>query len=121
MTPGTPDEPARTAKTPERALGDLLGLAARAGGLAHGTGATREGVRDGEVRVVLLAGDAAPAQARKLVPLLQARGVPFHVCLSRNELGGAIGRGPVSALGITNDSFARRAAELVAALQSSQG
>ena len=106
---------------PERALADILGLAARARALVHGTDMTRKAVREGEVRSVLLAGDAAPAQAQKLVPLLEARRVPFHVCLSREALGFAIGRGPVSAVGITNDSFEKRVAVLAAALSSPQG
>lgn len=111
----------RPTPPPERALADLLGLAARARALVHGTDMTRKAVREGEVLSVLLAGDAAPAQAQKLMPLLQARRVPFHVCLSREALGFAIGRGPVSAVGITNDSFAKRAAVLAAALSSPQG
>jgi ribosomal protein L7Ae-like RNA K-turn-binding protein len=111
----------RSTPPPERALADILGLAARARALVHGTDMTRKAVREGEVRSVLLAGDAAPAQAKKLVPLLEARRVPFHVCLSREALGFAIGRGPVSAVGITNDSFAKRVAVLAAALSSPQG
>jgi ribosomal protein L7Ae-like RNA K-turn-binding protein len=113
--------PPRPTPPPERALADLLGLASRARGLIHGTDMTRKAVRDGEVRLVLLAGDGSPTQAQKLVPLLEARGVPFHVCLSREALGVAIGRGPVSAVGITNESFAKRAAELAAQLASPQG
>lgn len=117
MTQGPP----RPVQPPEKALADLLGLAARARGLVHGTDMTRKAVREGEVRCVVLAGDASPTQAQKILPLLQARGVPFHVCLSREALGSAIGRGPVSAVGITNDSFAKRAAVLAAALSSPQG
>lgn len=99
----------------------MLGLAARARALVHGTDMTRKAVREGEVRCVLLAADGSPAQAQKLIPLLQARKVPFHVCLSREALGSAIGRGPVSAVGITNESFAKRAAVLASALSSPQG
>ena len=117
MTEGLP----RPTPPPERALADILGLAARARALVHGTDMTRKAVREGEVRAVLLAADGSPAQAQKLIPLLEARKVPFHVCLSRDALGSAIGRGPVSAVGITNESFAKRAAVLAAALSSPQG
>ena len=106
--------------TPGRALLDLLGLAARARAFVHGADATRRGVRDGEVAGVLLAADSSPTQSKKLVPLLQARGVPYAVCLTRAEIGAASGLGPVSALGFTDRNFARRALEMAAALDHPQ-
>jgi ribosomal protein L7Ae-like RNA K-turn-binding protein len=106
--------------TPGRALLDLLGLAARARAFVHGTDATRRGVRDGEIAGVLLAADSSPTQSKKLVPLLQARGVPYAACLTRAEIGAASGLGPVSALGFTDRNFARRALELAAALDHPQ-
>ncbi len=104
----------------ERRLLDLLGLAARAGALVTGTDAVRQSVREGEVHGVLLAADASAAQRGKLLPLLQARGVPSRLLFSRQRFGAAIGRGPVSAIGIRNDGFARRLAELADALPTSQ-
>lgn len=98
-----------------RRLLELLGLASRAGAIVTGTDAVRRAVRDGEISRVFLAADAAAGQVGKLTPLLEARQVPFHSLTTRNVLGGAVGRGPVSALGITNRNFARRAGELVAA------
>ncbi|HEU0055449.1 MAG TPA: ribosomal L7Ae/L30e/S12e/Gadd45 family protein [Longimicrobium sp.] len=109
---------ARPAPAPERALLDLLGLAARARALVHGTDMTRRAARDGEVRSVILAADTSPTQTQKLVPLLEARGIPFAICLGRDAIGGALGKSAVSAVGITNDSFARRALELAAALSN---
>ncbi|MFL5385703.1 MAG: L7Ae/L30e/S12e/Gadd45 family ribosomal protein [Longimicrobiaceae bacterium] len=106
---------------PERALADLLGLAARARAVVHGTGATRQGVRDGEIAGVLLAADSSPTQTKKLVPLLEARGVPYAACLTRAVIGASMGQGPVSALGIKDRNFARRALELAAALQGPEG
>ena len=99
----------------ERALLSLLGLAARARALALGTDMVRGAARDGKIAAAVLAADASPTQARKLVPLLQARGIPFAVCSNQAELGAALGKGPVSAVGIMEPSFARRAMELAAA------
>lgn len=103
-------------RPPERVLTDLLGLAARARALVAGTDATRAGVREGTVRLAILASDASPTQAAKLAPLLEARGVPRYTCLTRDALGAAIGRDEVSAVGLTDPNFARRAAELAAAI-----
>lgn len=98
----------------ERALLSLLGLAARARALALGTDMVRGAARDGKVAAAVLAGDASPTQARKLVPLLEARGIPFAVCSNQADLGAALGKGPISAVGIIDPSFARRAMELAA-------
>lgn len=97
-----------------RRLLELLGLAARARAIVTGTDAVRRAVREGEVARVILATDAAPGQAGKLIPLMEARQVPYHLLSTRDVLGAAVGRGPVSALGLTNQNFARRAGELLA-------
>ena len=41
--------------------------------------------------------------------------VPHAVGFRRSELGAAVGRAPLSAVGITNDSFGRRIAQAVVA------
>lgn len=103
-----------------RPLLDLLGLAARARALVTGTDMTRTGVRNGEVVGAILAADTSPTQSKKLLPLLQARGVKYAVCLGREEIGAALGREAVSAVGFTDRNFARRAMELAAALANPQ-
>jgi ribosomal protein L7Ae-like RNA K-turn-binding protein len=107
----------------ERALLSLLGLAARARALVMGTDMVRGAARDGKVAAAVLAADASPTQARKLVPLLEARGIPFAVCTNQADLGAALGKGPVSAVGIIDPGFARRAMELAAppTLQQDRG
>ena len=108
------DEPQRHAAA--RRVLDLLGLAARAGGIVTGIDAVRRAARENHVFRVILADDAAPGQQGKLTPLLEARRVPFHTLFTRDQLGAATGRGAVSAIGITDSNFARRTGELVAAL-----
>ena len=94
---------------------DLLGLAARAGAVVTGTDAVRRAAREDRVFRAILAEDTAPGQQRKLTPLLQARGAPFHTLFTRDELGAAIGRAPTSAIGITDRNLANRAGELIPA------
>ncbi|HEX2091398.1 MAG TPA: L7Ae/L30e/S12e/Gadd45 family ribosomal protein [Longimicrobiaceae bacterium] len=104
----------------EEDLVGLLGLAARAGAVSTGTDGVRRDVRDGRVAGVILAADGSPTQHRKLIPLLEARGIPYRILLSRERLGAATGNAPVSALGLTNRGFALRAAELADAIPSPQ-
>jgi ribosomal protein L7Ae-like RNA K-turn-binding protein len=104
-----------------RRLLDLLGLASRAGALTSGTEAVKMGVKEGTLRRVILASDSAPTQRKKLVPLLDARGVPYHVMFSQVELGAAIGRNPVSAVALGEANFARRAGELLASIPKRRG
>ena len=62
---------------------------------------------------MILAVDTAPTQQAKLLPLLDARRVPHHSRFTQDQLGAAMGRGPVAAVGITNRNFAKRAGELL--------
>ena len=110
--PGTGAAP-RPTPNPEKQLLGLLGLAARARKLVPGTDRVRDAVRGGSARRVLLARDAAPAQRDKLLPLLKAMGVPHHTVLGRDQLGAAIGKGPISAIAVLDAGFARRVGELV--------
>jgi ribosomal protein L7Ae-like RNA K-turn-binding protein len=104
-----------------RRLLELLGLASRAGALVAGTEAVKIGVKEGSIRRVILANDTAPTQKKKLEPLLQARGVPFHVIFSQVELGAATGKNPVAAIGLGEANFARRAGELLASIPKRRG
>ncbi|HUE96985.1 MAG TPA: ribosomal L7Ae/L30e/S12e/Gadd45 family protein [Longimicrobiaceae bacterium] len=96
---------------------DVLGLSARAGALVSGTGAVRAAAREAKVHHVVLAADAAEGQRRKLIPLLDARRIPYSIGFTRAELGAATGRPPVSAVGIDNPKLAGRARELLAGLE----
>ena len=100
-----------TATTPDAAL-RMLGIATRAGAVIPGTGRVREAVRDGRVRLVLLASDASRNSRDKLEPLLRAVGTPFGVIADRAALGAAVGRAPLSAVGVTDAALADRIGEL---------
>jgi ribosomal protein L7Ae-like RNA K-turn-binding protein len=104
----------------ERRLLELLGLAARGRNVVSGTAAVREGVREGKVSLVLSAGDVSATQLAKLLPLLRARSVPHYSLLTRAQLGGAIGRSPVGAIGVTDPHLARGVRELAGAFAPAQ-
>ena len=85
----------------------LLGLARRAGSVAPGTDAARRAVRAGEARLILTAGDASGVQLKKIRSALKNRPIPWGTLGDRATLGAALGRGPVSAVAVTTESFAR--------------
>jgi ribosomal protein L7Ae-like RNA K-turn-binding protein len=89
----------------------LLGLARRAGAVAPGTHAVRRAIREGEARLILMAGDASSVQLDKIRTTLYDRTIPQAVLGDRNTLGA-----PLSAVAVTNRSLADK---LVAELKSS--
>lgn len=85
----------------------LLGLARRAGGVATGTDASRRALREGQARLILVAGDASDVQLDKIRHFLKKRAIPWGTLGDRTTLGAALGRGPVSAVAITVPSLAQ--------------
>ena len=85
----------------------LLGLARRAGAVAPGTDATRRSIRRGEARLILMARDASSVQMDKIRKLIVKRPIPQAVLGDRATLGAAIGKGPTSAIAVTDESFAK--------------
>ena len=98
----------RSGKTsPDPAL-QLVGLAARAGAIVPGTQQVKEATRAGRVRLALVAEDLTATGRDKLIPLLEGREVPHVVMYTRDELGRAVGRGPLAAVGVLDGNFADR-------------
>jgi ribosomal protein L7Ae-like RNA K-turn-binding protein len=91
----------------------MLGLAARAGAVIPGTERVREAARAGSLHFVLVASDLSDNSRDKLLPLLEARQIPYAMVANRDALGGAVGRAPLSALGITERKLAQRVQEMV--------
>jgi ribosomal protein L7Ae-like RNA K-turn-binding protein len=73
----------------------------------------REAVRHDQLHLVILAADASDNSRYKLLPLLEARGVPHATRFERTQLGIAIGRAPVSAVGVADSALARRLRSLL--------
>jgi len=86
----------------------LLGLARRAGAVVPGTDAVRDAIRSGSARLVLFAEDASPAQLAKVRRTLRGHPVPTGSVGDRVGLGAAVGLAPLSALALTNASFAEQ-------------
>lgn len=108
------------AESDSAAIG-LLGLAARARALVWGTERVREAVRGGEVGFAIIAADASDNTKDKLVPLLEASGVPWVGRFDMNTLGRAIGKAPVSAIGVTGRELAARIGAVTDAASAAAG
>jgi len=102
------------------ALG-LLGLARRAGAVASGTEAVRRAIREGEARLVLVAGDASRVQLDKIRRTMHDRPIPQAILGDRNTLGAAVGLAPLSAVAVTHVSFADRLLEGLVGARNGRG
>lgn len=100
--------------TPDRSLA-LLGMATRAGAVVTGTERVRDAARAGTLQLAVIAADASDNSRGKLLPLLTARGISHVIRFDRNELGAAMGRGPLSAVGVMDTSLAARLLTLMGA------
>jgi ribosomal protein L7Ae-like RNA K-turn-binding protein len=83
-------------------------MATRAGAVIPGTDRVREAARAGTLRLAVMASDASENSRGKLLPLLIARGISHVIRFERNELGAAVGRGPLSAVGVVDAALADR-------------
>lgn len=106
MVPRKKAKPRVVAKRNE--LLSLLGLARRANALSTGAEECRRAIRNGVARVVVMAGDASPAQRTKVEALAKAREVPVLVVESRMALGHAVGEPPLTAVAVTQATLAAR-------------
>ena len=94
----------------------LLGLARRAGAVAPGTESVRRAIRDGEALLILMAEDASGVQLKKIRATRDDDSIPRVTLGDRATLGAAVGMSPLSAIAVTQASFAER---LVAELEGS--
>ncbi len=83
----------------------LLGLAARAGAVAAGTGRVVDVVRAGGAAYVVVAADLTATGRDKIIPLLEREGVRWTERFTRAELGRAVGKSPLAAVAVADAGF----------------
>lgn len=91
-----------------------LGLARRAGRAVVGAGALKEASADGDLHLVVLATDATDNAVGRIRGALNRSGAVRIRLGTRAELGSALGRGSVAAVGVTDRSLAERIRQLAA-------
>lgn len=85
----------------------LLGLGVRAGSVVIGVAGVRAGLQRGKVVCVVLAADAGRRTIDKVGRLADARKVPVLRGPVAAELGAALGKPPVQAVGVSDPALAR--------------
>lgn len=85
----------------------LLGLGVRAGNVVIGVAGVRAGLQRGQVVCVVLAADAGQRTLDKVARLADARKIPVLRGPVAEELGTALGRPPVQAVGVSDPALAR--------------
>ncbi len=85
----------------------LLGLGQRGRLVAVGVDRVRDAAFARELRLAVVASDAAKNSMEKLVPLLAARGITIIEAGPADELGRAVGRPTAVAVGVLDAKLAR--------------
>ena len=79
--------------------------------MALGTDSVRRAIRDGEALLILMAEDASSVQLKKLRTTRDDGSIPRVTLGDRATLGAAVGRSKLSAVAVTQSSFADRLVE----------
>lgn len=113
-----PVSPDQLAKMVEFLLHDrikgLLGLANKAGKLVSGGSLVSDAIR-GKVKpgLVLIASDASPDIADKIVALAVAHGIPHQRVMTKEVIGDLLGKSPRSAVAVKQGGFVAQMTRLV--------
>ncbi|MCQ2771165.1 MAG: ribosomal L7Ae/L30e/S12e/Gadd45 family protein [Clostridia bacterium] len=84
-----------------------IGLARKAGKLISGTELVCDAVRDGKVKLVVIASDASANSMKRITNCVKFYEQDSEIVdgLTTSDLGYAIGKSPVACIGITDDNF----------------
>lgn len=85
----------------------LLGLGLRGRLVTVGVDRTREAAFKGDLKLAVVAADAAVNSRDKIVPLLTARGITMIATDSAEALGRAVGRATTAVVGVLDAKLAR--------------
>lgn len=86
-------------------ISSLLSLARKAGKVVDGREAVEKGLERGIINILVLAEDLSPVSLKDLREECLKKGIGYYTYLSKDEMGGLIGKGERGALGIVDASF----------------
>ncbi|AMA72706.1 MULTISPECIES: YlxQ family RNA-binding protein [Aneurinibacillus] len=91
----------------------MLGLAQRARKIITGEEFVIKAIRQGQVRLVILAEDASPNTRKKVMDKCSSYHVPCETYGDRCTLGAALGKEQRVVIGVTDVGFAARLTQLI--------
>jgi len=91
----------------ERKFYSMIGLAKRAGKLSSGEFAVSKGIRAGDTRLVILAGDASENTKKKFTNMCETYKTELITVGNISLLGRALGKEKRAVLGILDEGFAK--------------
>ena len=86
-------------------ISSLLSLARKAGKVVDGREAVEKGMEKGTIKLLIFAEDLSPLSLKDMKDICLKRGVMYYTYLSKDEMGGLIGKGERGAVGIADASF----------------
>ncbi|MEG0797577.1 MAG: ribosomal L7Ae/L30e/S12e/Gadd45 family protein [Acidaminococcaceae bacterium] len=90
----------------EQGLLFALGLAQKAGKLASGDFAVKSALKGAKAKLLIVAADAAVNSKKDMYYLADISKVKVIECLTREQLGTAIGKAQRTAVAVTDNNFA---------------
>lgn len=89
----------------EQRLMSVLGLAQKAGKIVSGDFAVQGAVKSGKAKLLIIANDASAATKKEYQYQAEVRNITIYYALSKEQLGGAIGKALRAAVAITDNGF----------------
>lgn len=85
----------------------MIGLCMKAGQVVAGEFSVENGLKKGNVKLVIIATDASDNTKKKFRNMCDYREVPYYEYADKSELGHCIGKESRASIGICDDSFAK--------------
>ena len=90
----------------EQKILSLLGLATKAGKLAHGDSAVKEALLKGKAFLVITAGDCGENTREKVIKLCETKKTEIVTFSTKKDIGKAVGRDDKAVVALLDDGFA---------------
>jgi ribosomal protein L7Ae-like RNA K-turn-binding protein len=91
----------------EQKIINLLGLAQRAGKLVSGDFAVQKAIQTGQVKLLLIAADAAEKTKQHYLALAKEQQLSLYLLLTRETLGHCIGKDFRAIVAVLDDGFSQ--------------
>ncbi|WP_371371216.1 L7Ae/L30e/S12e/Gadd45 family ribosomal protein [Sporomusa aerivorans] len=91
----------------EQKVMSVLGLAQKAGKIVSGDFAVQGALKSGKAKVLIIAKDASDATKKEYQYQADSREIATYYALSKEQMGGAIGKALRAAVAITDNGFVK--------------